>query len=121
MTPGRIVCAAIVEDFPDWRETITKHLESNGIKVVAKAATLSQGLLLVDDLAKLGVDVITLDGSLDKSSSDGNLIGKKCRKVCPNILRVGMSRYLDGVTECDIVVGKENLNELAETILSFFS
>ncbi|HSW89707.1 MAG TPA: hypothetical protein VLH19_02445 [Patescibacteria group bacterium] len=111
--------AAIVEDFPDWKEKITKELESHGINVVAKATTKAQGIQLVSQLQKLGVQVLILDGALDQSSDDGNEIGKLCKQIAPDVLRVGMSRYPDGVTEVDIVVGKENLNELAETILSF--
>jgi hypothetical protein len=119
MTP-KILCA-VIDDYPDWQERVTKHLEANGFKVVAKAASLSSGLALVPKLKALGVSVVTLDGSLDQSSNDGNVIGKTIAKEDPQILRVGMSSFLDGVTECDIVVGKENLEDLSDTIKELLS
>jgi len=117
---NKILCA-VIDDYPDWQEKVTKHLEANGFKVVAKAASLSSGLALVPKLKAIGVRVVTLDGSLDQSSNDGNTIGKAIAKETPEILRVGMSSFLDGVTECDIVVGKQNIDDLSETILQVFS
>lgn len=108
----------MIDDYPDWQEKVTRHLENNGFKVVAKASTLKSGLALVPKLLALGVSVVTLDGSLDKSSNDGNIIGRAINQTAPNILRVGMSSFLNGVTECDIVVGKENLEDLSESITS---
>lgn len=112
---------ALVEDRFDWQEKITKHLEAHGHKVVAKAATRVSALALVPKLTSLGVAVLILDGSLDQSSNDGNVVGKLCHEVAPQILRVGMSGYIDGVRECDIVVGKENLADLADTIASLMT
>lgn len=119
MTP-KILCA-VIDDYPDWQERVTKHLEANGFKVVAKASSLSSSLALIPKLKALGVSVVTLDGSLDQSSNDGNKIGKAISENDPNILRVGMSSFLDGVTECDIVVGKENLEDLSDTIKEVLS
>lgn len=119
MTP-KILCA-VIDDYPDWQERVTKHLEANGFKVVAKAGSLASGLALVPKLKGLGVSVVTLDGSLDQSSNDGNVIGKAIAKSDPQIIRVGMSSFLDGVTECDIVVGKENLDDLSDTIKEILS
>lgn len=117
---SKILCA-VVDDYPNWQEAVTKQLEKNGMKVVAKASTLQSALALVPKLLSLGVSVITLDGSLDVSSNDGNVIGKVVKQQAPKILRVGMSSFLDGVTECDIVVGKENIDDLAEIIKTAIS
>ena len=114
------ILAAVVEDYPDWQEKIQKQLAPHHIQVVAKATTLASGLALLPKLHSLGVSVLILDGALDKSSRDGDLIGRACHDIAPDILRIGMSRYLDGVTECDMVVGKENIDDLGETIRSLY-
>jgi DNA-binding NarL/FixJ family response regulator len=108
----------IIDDFPNWRDTIRRHLEENGMKVIATASTLRDGLKVIESFEKLGVDVVVLDGHLDQSREDGNLLGRQCKRQAPDVLRVGMSRYIDGVTEVDIVVGKDNLSDLAETIFA---
>lgn len=113
--------AAVIDDFPDWREKVVRELESHGIKVVAKAGTLDSALALVPKLEALGVTVVTLDGSMDKSTRDGDTIGRAIHTTCPHILRVGMSTFLDGVDECDVVVGKDNLSDLTQVIIATLS
>jgi hypothetical protein len=108
--------AVIIEDFPDWREKIARKLEEAGCVVVAKIATYHEGLRILPELKTRGVNFLILDGCLDRSSDDGNEIGRRCHQIAPDVIRIGMSRYMDGVTEVDIVVGKENLDDLPEVI-----
>lgn len=109
--PSKILCA-LIEDYPQWQEKIEKTLLDANMRVVAKAATRASALALIPKLPSLGVSVIILDGCLDQGNEDGNIVGKYCHEIAPHIIRVGMSRYLEGVTECDLVVGKENLADL---------
>lgn len=115
-----MITVLLIEDFPDWREKIMKHLRKHGIRVEAIAATFDQGEQLIKQQAQ-SVDAVLLDGRLGEDSDAGNKLGKLCKEIAPNTLRVGMSKYDDGVTQVDIIVGKDRLDELAETLLAYFT
>lgn len=107
----------VAEDNPFWQEIIEKYLTEAGHTVVAKATTRDQALSMVNQLKKLGVDVATIDGNLNKYESegyDGQAVLMAIRDKAPNVKTVGMSG--NNVIGTDVDLGKDNAWNLGNVV-----
>lgn len=87
----------IIDDLPEYSETLQEFLEMDGHQVVGIADSLITGKELIDQLAEekiTKVDVALIDGNLSghsKNGSDGQFLAGKVREKLPQTTVIAIS------------------------------